>query len=1180
MVYWRNGVSMQVNALMVGLLLGGLGCSKNKLGLDAGADAPPTVRILSPDGDAHFYVDTKVALVVSVTDDIDSIGALTVAWTSDVDGALDVPMAEGGDGRLSGAVRLDEAEHLLRVEVTDSAGNTAQDQVVINVGPPNSPPVCEIVFPDDGAIGNPGDMVTFTAEITDPDVAPNLLRAEWASTLQGPLGGSAVSSDGRSVLPVEDLVPGTHTIQLLVRDERDGICTDLIIYRVGQGPQLEIFSPTDGTVVDEGTSVAFSGIATDSIDASRDLRIQWRSDADGLLNDIPADTDGTMEFQIDDLSRGHHTITLFAINTEGMSNDETITLTINGVPSQPEVEIVPGDPTSANGLVAAINVGSVDPDGDAVSYRYTWAQNGVVVFDGEAASVASTATVKGDIWRLTVTPSDGLSDGTPAEDEVIIANDPPNLSTVSLSPEMADTTTDFECTATADADHDGDTVTLIYAWFVGGDLMPVTTAFLDHDWTGRGDNVYCEVTPHDGFTSGEAIRSNIVTIDNSAPRVLAAFIDPDDVRAGDRPACIYFGYSDPDGDADASVVTWFVNGVLSSTGSFGDGDYVRGDILMCTVTPSDGSLDGSPISASITVQNTPPSFSWVEMSPIPASISDTIHCSAWGFSDPDGDDDHSTISWDINGGVAGISSSLSWGFVGGDTVSCTAVPNDGFDDGLAITRTQTIGDTPPSIASVSISPPEPTVDDALVCTYTGWDDPDGDPDMSSFRWLVEGMVVSGGSSGTLYSGFSSTDEVICQVTPFDGSTEGEMLWASVEIANTAPEVTSGVLSPDPLHTDDRVTALLTAFDGDGDLVDYSYQWQVNGVDAGLDSRSLEGDVWFDRGDEVEVIVYPNDGHVFGEPVIIGPVIVANSGPTGHSISISPTLPDAFDDALVCGVELEAVDPDGDPVSYVFDWYRDGVLHTGATTTDLPGDTIEAGVPLEGEYWRCEVKATDGDALGPGVSQSVFIAGWLGRVSEEPAISCNHILEVNPGASDGLYYLAPVGDTVEAHCDMSTDGGGWTLVAFAPMNHSAPDEFFDGGAFDAALCPLMGVFCRLSDEEINAILGRGSSTDDRFRLVSLGTPAHQRYYWDTPHDFSSLSFSGPGPWWAAAVEYGGPHSVGCSLAEGRGVGHNPSSPACSASGTFGSGVSDRVFWATSDRAFVGGATDSTFAWYAK
>ena len=127
---------------------------------------------------------------------------------------------------------------------------------------------------------------------------------------------------------------------------------------------------------------------------------------------------------------------------------------------------------------------------------------------------------------------------------------------------------------------------------------------------------------------------------------------------------------------------------------------------------------------------------------------------------------------------------------------------------------------------------------------------------------------------------------------------------------------------------------------------------------------------------------------------------------------------------------------------------------------------------------------------------------------------------------------------------------------------------------------MGAFCRLSDAEINTILDLGDGSDDRFRLVSPGTPAHQRYYWDTPMHFSTLSFPGPNPWWEVAVSYGGPHSPGCTVDDGRALGHNPSAPGCSTSSSFGPAVTDRIFFSSSDGAFVGSSSDSSFAWYAQ
>lgn len=267
--------------------------------------------------------------------------------------------------------------------------------------------------------------------------------------------------------------------------------------------------------------------------------------------------------------------------------------------------------------------------------------------------------------------------------------------------------------------------------------------------------------------------------------------------------------------------------------------------------------------------NTPPSIEAAEIQPSPVYETSVIECVGIGWSDPDGDPPYYALQWKVNGEVVSTSAQIDGSsFDKSDAVDCVLVPLDSGGEGQEKVASVVVQNSLPQADSAAIDPQPLTVEDTARVRISGETDDDSDAVTWSHVWWVNGESVSAEPllSG---NGLVRGDLVVAESTPNDGEDEGSpILSDEVVVSNAAPSVLSVSIYPSAPTASDLLSAIVSTDDADGDDVEVSYTWSVNGSDVG-NTATLAG--LFSTLDTVEVRVRPSDGLDEGIEVASDPV---------------------------------------------------------------------------------------------------------------------------------------------------------------------------------------------------------------------------------------------------------------------------------------------------------------------
>jgi parallel beta-helix repeat protein len=622
----------------------------------------------------------------------------------------------------------------------------------------------------------------------------------------------------------------------------------------------------------------------------------------------------------------------------------------------------------------------------------------------------------------------------------------PSAANIVLSPSNPDTTMDLTLSYQySDPEDDPENGTLIM-WYVNGIYNSSfdDQLVIQNSITKKGQTWYCNVTPSDGSSYGISMLSTPISIQNTPPEVSNVVILESNPKSSDY-LHIQYDYFDLDDDIEfQSLLRWYVdNGsgwIYSGVDSAVlDSSYTKkGEMWKCNITPSDGDdLGFSVESQEVLIGNSAPQVSDVYVSPLSPESNVTLWA-VYDFYDLDSDTESGTlIRWykndalqdDLNDSISvDLSKTQS-----GDIWYFTIIPSDGQDFGTSEqSNSVSIGNTPPRISNVVISPQNPDTAGDLEVGYDYYDeDSDVESDDTNIKWyrMRPGDLefsYTGYQGRILSSSFTTKGESwMCVVTPHDGQDYGgsENSTNFVSIFNSNPLVSDVFIGPEEATTKDDLLALYEYFDMDGDIESGSIiLWYCNSVHMNaLDGSTTVSNDLTEKGQIWNFSVQPSDGSDHGGVYSSNPITIGNSPPTASNLSITPDTPSGEQDLVAV---YTFFDEDGDLESNTeIRWYKNGLLQT-----NYDGKfNVKSSDTKKGELWYFEIIVSDGDSSGEEmISHYVVIENSQPQISSQSPDQMQIVLNesetqefsVDAQDPDGdiLYYKWKLGKTTVSNDD--------------------------------------------------------------------------------------------------------------------------------------------------------------------
>ena len=297
----------------------------------------PFVEIVAPADGARFDRGRDSVELRANADDLEDGSALTIAWTSSLQGSLGT--SAPGAIRNLGPLGLQVGEHEICAGVTDTSSRTVRDCIDVEVR--SAAPIINILQPIAGDIYVESDTIVLSGTAFDPDgPTPPIIR--WFIDRLGDSPSTVPVATGTlsASVPASTYGPGDYAVSLYVEDATGRGAFDDALFSIVEDPAnalpvITITEPTSGSTFESGdgspVTIPLVAAATDAEDGDIPFsQIEWTVSVNGGAP-VPLTIDSvTVCVEFDPILGCIRFATQYSFELAPAAGDSTTTFRIKG----------------------------------------------------------------------------------------------------------------------------------------------------------------------------------------------------------------------------------------------------------------------------------------------------------------------------------------------------------------------------------------------------------------------------------------------------------------------------------------------------------------------------------------------------------------------------------------------------------------------------------------------------------------------------------------------------------------------------------------------------------------------------------------------------------------------------------------------------------------------------------